>query len=519
MGTRADKGERLTEVDLLIEVLSRLRVKPLLRCKSVSKSWYALISSPNFIKSHLQRAITSCAVDDEDENNLIVHYHRHWDRLEYKEADGSFKLFNLGIGYTTTNLKFPYPQGEYPIDPPSLLVGFVCGIACVCVDDSDDFNKFFVPTANLPSNIYLWNPAIKQSKLIRPHTIHADDKTEVALGFGFDPIDFDFKVVRVARDISSAILPEVYSTNKDAWRNIDSNLTDVPYSRSLQICLHGFLLTTGNNGMIAFDLNKEVFVCDIKLPVNISGGGHRFLYDARVVVFKDSVAFITSTFSKPHRMNLWTLDDEACLRGGGVQASWTLKLNIGLDEDFYYFQGLYNSIDLLFLYMGKCFLYNLDMNLSRYKYPREFSYFEEDAFKYSESLLSFAGSIPVNWPADKEDNYESEVDLEDCNYDSEVDLEDCNYDSEVDLEAGNYEREVDLEAGNCESEVYLEVDTEESNVASEDDKESSEDSEYDPEESITDSEDDNVESYEDDIEESSEADNGECSDDSATMKY
>ncbi|XP_063938354.1 F-box/kelch-repeat protein At3g06240 isoform X2 [Daucus carota subsp. sativus] len=372
MGTRADKGERLTEVDLLIEVLSRLRVKPLLRCKSVSKSWYALISSPNFIKSHLQRAITSCAVDDEDENNLIVHYHRHWDRLEYKEADGSFKLFNLGIGYTTTNLKFPYPQGEYPIDPPSLLVGFVCGIACVCVDDSDDFNKFFVPTANLPSNIYLWNPAIKQSKLIRPHTIHADDKTEVALGFGFDPIDFDFKVVRVARDISSAILPEVYSTNKDAWRNIDSNLTDVPYSRSLQICLHGFLLTTGNNG-----------------------------------------------------------------------------------------------------------------------------------------------SIPVNWPADKEDNYESEVDLEDCNYDSEVDLEDCNYDSEVDLEAGNYEREVDLEAGNCESEVYLEVDTEESNVASEDDKESSEDSEYDPEESITDSEDDNVESYEDDIEESSEADNGECSDDSA----
>ncbi|KAL1832736.1 hypothetical protein ACET3Z_002387 [Daucus carota] len=104
----------------------------------------------------------SCAVDDEDENNLIVHYHRHWDRLKYKEADGSFKLFNLGIGYTTTNLKFPYPQGEYPIDPPSLLVGFVCGIACVCVDDSDDFNKFFVPTANLPRSIPVNWPADKE---------------------------------------------------------------------------------------------------------------------------------------------------------------------------------------------------------------------------------------------------------------------------------------------------------------------------------------------------------------------
>ncbi|XP_063938218.1 F-box protein At5g07610-like isoform X2 [Daucus carota subsp. sativus] len=443
MGTRGDDGERLTEVDLLIEVLSRLRVKPLLRCKSVSKSWYALISSPNFVKSHLQRAITSCVVDDEDKNNFILHLHRDWARLKYRKADGSFSLFNLEIGHTTTNLKFPYPQGEYDTDPPSLLVGFVCGIACVCVDDSYNFSKYWVPTADLPTKIYLWNPAIRQSKLIRPHTIHDDGGAGVALGFGFDPIDFDFKVVRVVKANSCAISAAVYSTNRDAWRNIDSKLTDVPRSTRLKVCLHGFLITTGKRGLIAFDLNKEVFVCDIKLPVNIKSV--HSLYDTQDVVFKDSIAFIAYMIDKPHRINLWTLDDEACLRGGGVQASWTLKLNIGLDEQFFDVQGLNNIVDLLFFSRG--WWYSLGKIVNRYIYPRdgEFIYFEEDFFKYSESLLSFEGSIPVNWCADED-------------------------------------------------------------VDSEDEGESIEDFKYDPEESITDSE---------DIEESSEADNGECRDDSA----
>ncbi|GJS33712.1 nucleolar MIF4G domain-containing protein 1-like protein isoform X1 [Tanacetum coccineum] len=38
--------------DVVEEILSRLLVKDLLRCKSVCKSWYSLISSPSFVKSH-----------------------------------------------------------------------------------------------------------------------------------------------------------------------------------------------------------------------------------------------------------------------------------------------------------------------------------------------------------------------------------------------------------------------------------------------------------------------------------
>ena len=171
---------------------------------------------------------------------------------------------------------------------------------------------------------------------------------------------------------------------------VKTNSTDVPNSRSFKVCLHGFLITTGKTGLIAFDLNKEVFVCDIKLPVNTSGARPLYSYYDQVVVFKDSIAVINSWHDGPDRINLWTLDDEACLRDGGVQASWTLKLNIGLDVPFYHVQSLYNSVDLLLFHEGRWFLYNLDTNVRRYIYSREFTCFEEDFFKYTESLLSFS---------------------------------------------------------------------------------------------------------------------------------
>jgi len=39
--------------DLIIEILLRLPVKSLLRCRSISKTWLALICCPKLIKSHM----------------------------------------------------------------------------------------------------------------------------------------------------------------------------------------------------------------------------------------------------------------------------------------------------------------------------------------------------------------------------------------------------------------------------------------------------------------------------------
>lgn len=52
------------------------------------------------------------------------------------------------------------------------------------------------------TDIYIWNLATKQSKVIPTHDYDCDDKIKAVLGVGFNPIDFDFKVVRaLSRDI------------------------------------------------------------------------------------------------------------------------------------------------------------------------------------------------------------------------------------------------------------------------------------------------------------------------------
>ena len=150
----------------------------------------------------------------------------------------------------------------------------------------------------------------------------------MALGFGFDHVDLDFKVVRVVPcDLSApvhstdAYLTEIYSSNRNTWRKIEPTPTDYPNYNHFDASLHGFLFTIGYCGMIAFDINKEVFISDINLPYSL---GDYAYFETRVTEFKDSVATIVSVMYK-RKIKLWTLDDEACLcRSGGVEASWTI---------------------------------------------------------------------------------------------------------------------------------------------------------------------------------------------------
>ena len=68
--------------------------------------------------------------------------------------------------------------------------------------------------------------------------------------------------------------------------------------------------------MMAFDLNKEVFIYNIKLPTVDPEG-------TCIAGYYDSIAVMMCEQSE-NKVKLWTLDDEACLSGGGVEASWTM---------------------------------------------------------------------------------------------------------------------------------------------------------------------------------------------------
>lgn len=128
--------------DLITEVLVRLPVKSLLRCKSVSEPWLSLISNPNFIISHVKhtREAAQALIFCTHERSISL---LHIDSCEIGDPLGDFSFV------------FPF------VKP----IGCCNGIVCLWCE----------PNLTKINNIYLWNPATKQVKLIPPLTIHFDN--------------------------------------------------------------------------------------------------------------------------------------------------------------------------------------------------------------------------------------------------------------------------------------------------------------------------------------------------------
>lgn len=112
---------------------------------------------------------------------------------------------------------------------------------------------------------------------------------------------------------------------------------------------------------------------------------------ARITDFNDSVAvFMFEDFNG--NINLWTLDDEACLHGGGVKASWTLMLSTNVGGQIIYVEGLFNRVEFL-LMTGDGEKLLFDSKSKRTKYIPDVPFFGfREVFKFTESLVSVAGS-------------------------------------------------------------------------------------------------------------------------------
>lgn len=376
--------------DLIRDILLRVPSETLVGLKSVCKSWLALISSPNFAKSHL--AITA------SQEKEVLHIVR-----TYVNENKSISLINLR---TQQFLSTPH----FPSILRDKLVGCACGIVCLRSTNG--------------SNMYLWNPATNLSKRIPSPSFRYDD--DDALGFGFDEINNDFKILRVAWRLKpncshrkyyaqdcEEIYVEVYSSNKNAWRKLQDKPTDLPYKYGeFHVTVNtGLLCCAGCYGIITFDLHTEVLTCDgINYPVptfdtTISNINNHNDMDSRALVtnFNDSIAVIIYKRSKdPHsyKLNLWALDNVECLRGGGIEASWTLIFNIDVNLPIDFVQGYFNSGDLLLnLHENSWYLYNID--------NKESSYFTQSLYlgqiyKYSKSLFTIPGFKQVNWNAPPE---------------------------------------------------------------------------------------------------------------------
>ncbi|CAI0541459.1 unnamed protein product [Linum tenue] len=222
--------------DVLIDILTRLPVKSILRFKSVSKHWSALPTTPQFVAAHLRRSSA-------DNPLLIVHH--------------GFTLGNLKLSVYDAELATTlHPDLKFPVESfnefsPSV-VGSCNGLVCIEFDTT---------------GFVLWNPAMRQHAWLPVVDLRSPFRSRetrfVAIcesfGFGFSGRVEDYKVIWENLEVKAV----VFSWKSWSWNELrDARIPAASYGHQVAANGHLYWLGTGKGKkdfVIAFDLASDSF--------------------------------------------------------------------------------------------------------------------------------------------------------------------------------------------------------------------------------------------------------------------
>lgn len=233
--------------ELIINILSRLPSKSLLRCLSVCKSWHSLISSSDFSTTHFQnfnqqnyRNIVRCCLWTVKKEVYTVHL-----------DDQHLSL--------VTPIDFPFNlhRDEYGTIFFTL-IGCCNGVICL-------YNE-----RSIRNEILLWNPSIRRKvNLVPPY--YRPELTLV-FGFGYCKMSDDYKVVRLAYDRSNLTgRPEVeiYTVKTAIWQAVGFP-QDFPCYHILSDCSQVFF--NGSVHWLAADLGvSHCSILTLDMSTNLFG--------------------------------------------------------------------------------------------------------------------------------------------------------------------------------------------------------------------------------------------------------
>ncbi|OMO64937.1 hypothetical protein COLO4_31682 [Corchorus olitorius] len=173
--------------DLKEDILCRLPVKSVVRFKGVCKRWLLLTKDPKLIKLHLQRSTRShtkgSLVSVSLEDNQLC----------------SVDLSTLHITKAAINPLSKLPNLIY-------LAGACNGLLCFSTWDGN--------------TITLWNMSTKDHKILPPldpDEYGIQDQRLQLVGFGYDPCNDDYKVVRVYYCSTKGHIAIFYSLRLNSW--------------------------------------------------------------------------------------------------------------------------------------------------------------------------------------------------------------------------------------------------------------------------------------------------------------
>lgn len=293
-------------IELIAEILSRLPVKSLLQFRSVSKSWLALISSPQFVKTHL-------TISAKNQRVVLTEIANSFTPRETQIILKDYSLTSLPNDSVIEAFHLDYPMNK-PRQSVSIL-GSVNGLICLVIEDND---------------LFLWNPSIRKFKQLpdcRLRFVNSGNAipTSVIYGFGYDESNDDYKVVGVLcierKHIVHHVEVEIYSLKSDSWKSKDDISDGVELIKPCKF-VNGKLHWVNNliggfhkyRNIISFGLTDEKWG-KVEQP---HYGGRDFFLKLEVL---GSDLSVFCNYMKSHA-DVWVM------REYGVKESWTKTYTI-----------------------------------------------------------------------------------------------------------------------------------------------------------------------------------------------
>ncbi|XP_071688056.1 F-box/kelch-repeat protein At3g23880-like [Rutidosis leptorrhynchoides] len=292
--------------ELLSDILSKLPSKTILRCRSVCKSWFSLISTREFQIFYLEKYNKS------NPRLLMRRYDLMHDREMYSVHHDSLAL----TVDPDTVIEFPFNCTPCP-RCYLRIIGSIDGVVCL------GHKK----CAYKEEKIILWNPSIRIKLPIFPPMMRIRRMLNysVALGFGYDKVTDDYKVVRLAYNYHYSPRPQVdiYGVKTAIWRAIPfpSDFLCIYFKGSpvyLNGCVYWIMYRWVSHGwhiitqcsIMKFDVSAEMFEeiqlpepLDDESPINLE----LELFNERLIVIKPMRLQLHSRGASKY--NMWALNN------------------------------------------------------------------------------------------------------------------------------------------------------------------------------------------------------------------
>ncbi|KAK1366514.1 F-box domain-containing protein [Heracleum sosnowskyi] len=182
--------------DLVNNILLLLPVKHLLRCRCVCKSWCSLIDSTTFVKKHLQKNI-----ECNHSSGIVC------------TSDSGFYLADVDSLSDIIAVEVPDPLKTFLSG--TLFVGSCNGLVCLWNYDH-----------KVDNDIYLWNPAIRKATQLPKPLDHVRFPSlllgSALVGFGYDNVNDDYKVMTTVDSRIWGIMVAVYSFKGNSWTRAET---------------------------------------------------------------------------------------------------------------------------------------------------------------------------------------------------------------------------------------------------------------------------------------------------------